>query len=127
MDHLGNATLYGLGTKCCDRSSIVATVTKSAGGTDLAEVHRAIIRVERAIADQLLFTGVARDVVPMPPLGLLQVLDSLYVSASANSIANMQGTLGPTRRRTKQMGHARDCVHRHPVSRFVSLSGGLLE
>jgi hypothetical protein len=55
---------------------------------DVAEVHRAIIRVERAITDQLLFIGVARDVVPMPPLGLLKGLESPYVSA--DSIASMQ-------------------------------------
>jgi len=55
---------------------------------DVAEVHRAIIRVERAITDQLLFIGVARDVVPMPPLGLLKGLDSPYVFAE--SIVSMQ-------------------------------------
>src|SRR5664280_1956024 len=55
---------------------------------DVEEVHRSIIRVERAITDQLLFIGVARDVVPMTPLGFLQGLDSPFVSA--DSIANMQ-------------------------------------
>jgi len=55
---------------------------------DIAEIHRTIIRVERAITDQLLFIGVARDVVPMPPLGLMQGLDSPYVST--DSIAKMQ-------------------------------------
>jgi hypothetical protein len=54
---------------------------------EVAQVHRAIIRVERAITDQLLFIGVARDVVPMPPLGLLKGLDSPHVSA--DSIASM--------------------------------------
>jgi hypothetical protein len=55
---------------------------------DVAEIHRAIIRVERAITDQLLFMGVARDVVPMPPLGLFKGLDSPYVLA--DSLAKMQ-------------------------------------
>jgi hypothetical protein len=50
---------------------------------DVEEVHRAIVRVERAITDQLLFIGVARDVVPMPPLGLFKGLDSPYVSADS--------------------------------------------
>jgi hypothetical protein len=54
---------------------------------DIAEVHRAIIRVERAITDQLLFIAVARDVVPMAPLGLLSGLDSPFVSG--NLIASM--------------------------------------
>jgi hypothetical protein len=55
---------------------------------DVAETHRAIIRVERAITDALLFVGVARDVVPMPPLGLFKGLDSPYVLA--DSLAKMQ-------------------------------------
>jgi len=55
---------------------------------DVAEVHRSIIRVERAITDELLYIGVAREVVPRPPLGLLQGLDSPYVAAEL--IANMQ-------------------------------------
>lgn len=50
---------------------------------DVAEIHRAIIRVERAITDHLLTIGVARDVVPMPPLGLLKDLDSPYVAADS--------------------------------------------
>lgn len=55
---------------------------------DVAEAHRAIIRVERAITDELLFMGVARDVVPMPPLGLFKGLDSPYVLA--DSLEKMQ-------------------------------------
>jgi hypothetical protein len=50
--------------------------------TDIQAVHRAIVRVERAITDKLLFIAVARDVVPMPPLGLLNGLDSPFVSAT---------------------------------------------
>ena len=42
---------------------------------DVDEVHRALVRVERAITDLLLFIGVYRDVVPMPPLGLLKGLE----------------------------------------------------
>jgi hypothetical protein len=54
---------------------------------DVAEVHRAIIRVERAITDQLLFISVARDVVPMPPLGLFKGLDNPY--ATSDVVAKM--------------------------------------
>jgi hypothetical protein len=56
--------------------------------TDIAAVHRAIIRVERAIANELLFIAEARDVVPMPPLGLFQDLDTPY--ALPDSMASMQ-------------------------------------
>lgn len=47
---------------------------------DIAEIHRALVRVERAITDQILFIAVDRDVVPMPPLGLFKGLDSPYAS-----------------------------------------------
>jgi hypothetical protein len=55
---------------------------------DVAEVHRAIIRAERAITDEFLFIGIARNVVPMTPLGFLKGLDTPYVTAE--SIAEMQ-------------------------------------
>jgi hypothetical protein len=55
--------------------------------SDVDEVHRALVRVERAITDLLLFIGVSRDVVPMPPLGLLKGLEQPY--ASADSITKM--------------------------------------
>lgn len=45
---------------------------------DIAEVHRAIVRVERAITDEILSIGVSRDVVPMPPLGLYKGLTNPY-------------------------------------------------
>jgi hypothetical protein len=54
---------------------------------DIDEVQRALVRVERAITDLLLFLGVYRDVVPIPPLGLLKGLHHPY--ASAESIAKM--------------------------------------
>jgi hypothetical protein len=54
---------------------------------DIAEIHRALVRVERAITDQILFIAVARDVVPLPPLGLLKGLDNPYVLS--NSIEKM--------------------------------------
>lgn len=50
---------------------------------DIAEIHRALVRVERALTDQILFIGVGRDVgrdvVPMAPLGLFKGLDNPYV------------------------------------------------
>jgi hypothetical protein len=42
---------------------------------DVDEVHRALVRVEQAITDLLLFVGVRRNVVPVPALGLLKGLE----------------------------------------------------
>lgn len=55
---------------------------------DVDIVQRALVRVERAITDLLLFIGIARDVVPMPPLGLLKGLDEPY--ATGNMILKME-------------------------------------
>jgi hypothetical protein len=51
------------------------------------EVQRAFVRVERAITDLLLFIAIARQVVPMPPLGMFKGLEHPY--ASAEAIKNM--------------------------------------
>jgi hypothetical protein len=55
--------------------------------SDVDEVQRAFIRVERAITDILLFIAIGRQVVPMPPLGLFKGLEHPY--ASAEAIKNM--------------------------------------
>jgi hypothetical protein len=47
---------------------------------DVDNVQRALVRVERAITDLVLFVGISRDVVPMPPLGLLKGLDAPYTT-----------------------------------------------
>jgi hypothetical protein len=57
--------------------------------SDVAEIHRAIVRVERAITDEILFIGIARNVVPMEPLGFLKNFDKPY--ALTSSIPKMQG------------------------------------
>jgi len=51
--------------------------------TDVDEVQRAFVRVERAITDLLLFIAIARQVVPMPPLGMLNRLEYPYASTEA--------------------------------------------
>lgn len=51
--------------------------------TDVDEVQRAFVRVERAITDLLLFIAIARQVVPMPPLGMLNGLEHPYASTEA--------------------------------------------
>ena len=51
-------------------------------GVSLKEIEvaqKAIISVERAITDDILFIGESRDVVAMAPLGFLQGLDAAYV------------------------------------------------
>ena len=55
--------------------------------SDVDEVQRAFVRVERAITDILLFIAIGRQVVPMPPLGLFKGLEHPY--ASAEAIKNM--------------------------------------
>ncbi len=50
---------------------------------DVSAIQQAIVRVERAITDELLFVAVARDVVPMPPLGLFKGLDNPVVQQDA--------------------------------------------
>jgi hypothetical protein len=55
--------------------------------SDVDEVQAAFVRVERAITDLLLFIAIARDVVPMPPLGMFKGLE--YPYASAKAINNM--------------------------------------
>jgi hypothetical protein len=51
--------------------------------SDVDEVQRAFTRVERAITDVLLFIAIARQVVPMPPLGLFKGLEHPYASPDA--------------------------------------------
>jgi hypothetical protein len=46
---------------------------------DIEAIQRAIISVERAITDDILCMGIARDVVAMEPLGFLKGLDQVYV------------------------------------------------
>jgi hypothetical protein len=59
--------------------------TKYAGVrfVEIDEAHRAIIRVERVITDLVLARRIARDVVPMPPLGLFADLDLAYATKDA--------------------------------------------
>jgi hypothetical protein len=55
---------------------------------DIETIHQAIVRVERAITDDILYIGVAREVVAMPPLGFLAGLDRAY--APSEVIAEME-------------------------------------
>lgn len=50
---------------------------------DIADIQQAITRVERALTDEILFVAIAREVVPMPPLGLFKGLDNPYATAQA--------------------------------------------
>jgi hypothetical protein len=51
--------------------------------SDVDEVQRSFVRVERVITDLVLFIAVHREVVPMPPLGQLKGLEHPYASADA--------------------------------------------
>jgi hypothetical protein len=55
--------------------------------SDVDEVQRAFVRVERAITDLVLFIAIARQVAPMRPLGMFNALEHPY--ASAASVKNM--------------------------------------
>jgi hypothetical protein len=55
--------------------------------SDVDEVQRAFVRVERAITDFILFIAIARQVAPMRPLGMFKGLEQSY--ASAESVKNM--------------------------------------
>jgi hypothetical protein len=46
--------------------------------SDIEAAQKAIVSVERAITDDILFVGISRDVVAMTPLGFLQGLDAAY-------------------------------------------------
>lgn len=58
--------------------------------SDVDEVQRAFVRVERAITDLLLFIAIGRHVVPMRPLGMFKGLEHPY--ATLESIKNMYKT-----------------------------------
>jgi hypothetical protein len=55
---------------------------------DVTSTQRAIIRVERAITDEILFVAEGREVVPMPPLGMFQGLQFPY--SPVGSISDME-------------------------------------
>ncbi len=55
--------------------------------SDVDQVQRAFVRVERAITDFILFIAIARQVAPMRPLGMFKGLEQSY--ASAESVKNM--------------------------------------
>jgi hypothetical protein len=46
--------------------------------SQIDNVQRAIVRVERALVDHILSIRIARDVVPYPPLGMFGGLDLSY-------------------------------------------------
>jgi hypothetical protein len=50
---------------------------------DIEAAQKAIISVERAITDDILYIGESRDVVAMQPLGFLKGLDAVYVPKEA--------------------------------------------
>jgi hypothetical protein len=53
--------------------------------SDIEAAQKAIVQVERAITDDILMMGVAREVVAMQPLGFLKSLDAPYVDSGTLS------------------------------------------
>jgi hypothetical protein len=51
--------------------------------SQIDELQRAIVRVERALSDYILSIGVARDVVAIKPLGIFSGLDLPYATSGA--------------------------------------------
>jgi hypothetical protein len=51
--------------------------------SQIDDLQRAIVRVERAVTDYVLSMRVARDVVPLPPLGIFSGLDLPYSPSEA--------------------------------------------
>jgi hypothetical protein len=71
--------------------------------TELDEAQRAIIRVERVVTDLILARRIARDVVPMPPLGLFAKLDLAYATMdSENQMYDKWDELSDERNKWKQ-------------------------
>jgi hypothetical protein len=71
--------------------------------TELDEAQRAIIRVERAVTDLILARRIAREVVPMPPLGLFAKLDLAYATKDAeNQMYTRWDELSDERNKWKQ-------------------------
>ena len=68
-----------------DEASRGGTKYEGVRFVELDEAQRAIIRVERAVTDLILARRIARDVVPMPPLGLFAKLDLAYATKEAES------------------------------------------
>jgi len=57
--------------------------------SDVDEVQRAFVRVERIITDLLLFTAIGRQVVPMRPLDLAMFKGLKHPYASPESLKNI--------------------------------------
>jgi hypothetical protein len=79
LDESGAQNLRKLANKfIAHAADMKSRASLSNSGVELKSIeriHRAIIRVERVITDFILFIAVARDVVPMQPLGFLAGLD----------------------------------------------------
>jgi hypothetical protein len=86
-----------------DEASRGETRYKGVRFAELDEAQRAIIRVERAVTDLILARRIARDVAPMPPLGLFAKLDLAYATKDAeNQMYNRWDELSDERNKWKQ-------------------------
>jgi hypothetical protein len=76
--------------------------------SDIEKAQKAIVRVERAITDDILAIGVGRDVVPLQPLGLLHALDAPYVTMESIKKMNAHWDELETERNTWSKGYEND-------------------
>jgi hypothetical protein len=76
--------------------------------SDIEKAQRAIVRVERAITDDILFIGVAREVVAMQPLGFLNALDAPYVTTEMIAKMDAQWDELEVERNTWSKGYESD-------------------
>lgn len=81
--------------------------------SQIDELQRAIVRVERALTDYVLSIRVARDVVPLPPLGIFRGLGVHYSPPEAeNSMHQRWNDLSDERNAWKQ-GVLQNLTSRH--------------
>jgi len=66
-----------------DKASLDSLQYSGVSLNDIAAAQKAIVRVERAITDEILFVGIARGVVPSPVLGFYKGLDSPFASSAS--------------------------------------------
>jgi hypothetical protein len=84
--------------------------------SQIDELQRAIVRVERALTDYVLSIRVARDVVPLPPLGIFHGLSLHYSPPEAEESMHQRWNVLSEERNAWRQGVLQDLTspHAHP-------------
>ena len=84
--------------------------------SQIDELQRAIVRVERALTDYVLSIRVARDVVPLPPLGIFHGLSLHYSPREAEESMHQRWSVLSEERNAWRQGVLQDLTspHAHP-------------